>query len=259
MSRSASRRTRAPRTAEIIAGQLRDAIVRGELTVLPRLEDLIERFQAGPPAVREAMRILETEGLITIRRGNVGGADAHLPTADRVAYMVSLVLQSKSTNLGDVGEALRALEPLCASMCAARPDRNRTVVPELKRIVAEQADAIGDVPRTLGIVDRFHDTIVQGCGNDTLVLMVGALERVWAGHANAVYAGDDAPEPPPTTWKTSLRDHDRIVAMIERGDAKVDDLVRRHLEATQAYMSSVDDTCMVTAAATIANRSLAFG
>jgi DNA-binding FadR family transcriptional regulator len=205
------------------------------------------------------MRILETEGLITVRRGNVGGAEAHRPTADRVAYMVALVLQSKATNVGDVGEALRALEPLCASMCAALPDRNDVVVPELKRIVAEQAEAIGDVPRTLGIVDRFHDMIVQGCGNDTLVLVVGALERVWAGHAHAVYGGENVPEPTPATWKTSLRDHARIVAAIERGDAKVDDLARKHLEGTQAYMSSVDDSRMVTAAATIANPSLAFG
>jgi len=252
-------RTRAPRTAEVIAGQLRDAIVSGELTELPRLEDLIDRFGAGPPAVRESMRILEAEGLITMRRGNVGGADAHQPTSDRVAYMFALALQATSTNLGDVGEALRALEPLCATMCARREDRNETVVPQLQRLVAEQAEAIGDVKRTLTIVDRFHDSIVQGCGNDSLVLAVGALERVWAGHATTVYTDISAPEPTMKTWNASLREHDKIVAAIARGDAAgAERLARSHLEATHAYMSAVDDGLRVTAAATNAPRHHGF-
>ena len=252
-------RTRAPRTAEVIAGQLRDAIVSGELTELPRLEDLIDRFGAGPPAVRESMRILEAEGLITMRRGNVGGADAHQPTSDRVAYMFALALQATSTNLGDVGEALRALEPLCASMCARRDDRNQTVVPQLRQLLAEQAAAVGDVKRTLAIVDRFHDTIVRGCGNDSLVLAVGALERVWAGHASTVYTDVSAPEPSTKTWNASLREHEKLVAAIERGDAAgVERLARSHLEATHAYMSSVDDGLKVTAAATSAPRQVGF-
>src|SRR4029077_7933894 len=96
------RRARPQRTAEVVASSLRDAILNGEIGVLPRLEDLTEQFEVGPPAIREAMRILETEGLVTIRRGNVGGAHVHLPTADRVAYMVSLVLQSKSVDVQDV-------------------------------------------------------------------------------------------------------------------------------------------------------------
>jgi len=252
-------RTRAPRTAEVIASQLRDAIVSGELTELPRLEVLIDRFGAGPPAVRESMRILEAEGLITMRRGNVGGADAHQPTSDRVAYMIALALQATSTKLGDVGEALRALEPLCATMCARRDDRNETVVPQLQRLVEEQAAAIGDVKRTLTIVDRFHDSIVQGCGNDSLVLAVGALERVWAGHATTVYTDVSAPEPTMKTWNASLREHERIVAAIARGDAAgVERLARSHLEATHAYMSSVDEGLEVTAAATNAQRHPGF-
>ena len=241
------RRVRLPRMAEMVAGRLRDQILSGELTVVPRLEDLVEQFDVGPPAAREAMRILETEGLITVRRGNVGGAEVHRPTADRVAYMVSLVLQSRQAPLGDVGAALRQVEPLCAALCAQREDRAETVVPELRAIVAEQAEAIGDVARTLPIVDRFHDALVRGSGNETMIVVVGALERVWAGHAEAVYDRDDVAPAEPAVWKASLREHQKIVDAIERGDPRVADLARRHLEATHAYMSSVDDARMVTA------------
>jgi DNA-binding FadR family transcriptional regulator len=198
------------------------------------------------------MRILETEGLITMRRGNVGGAHVHLPTSDRVAYMVSLVLQSKTTELRDVGAALRQLEPLCAAMCAARPDRMKSVVPALRKLVKEQLAAIGDGPRTREVIDRFHRAIVTGCGNESLVLMVGALEVVWAGHASAVYDREEFDEPDVSLWKASVRDHERLVEAIAKGDAKVAGLALRHLEATQAYMSNVDDRRMVNAATTAA-------
>jgi GntR family transcriptional regulator, transcriptional repressor for pyruvate dehydrogenase complex len=247
MARQGGRRVRLPRMAEMVASRLRDQILSGELTVVPRLEDLIVQFDVGPPAAREAMRILETEGLITVRRGNVGGAEVHLPTADRVAYMVGLVLQSRAAELGDVGAALRQVEPLCAALCAQREDRAETVVPELRRILEEQAEAIGDVPGTLSIVDRFHETIVRGSGNETMIVVVGALERVWAAHAGAVYDRADVEPPELTVWKASLREHEKIVAAIERGDPKTADLARRHLEATHAYMSGVDDNRMVTA------------
>lgn len=226
--------------AEIVAASLRDRILSGQLTVLPRLEDIIEEYEVGTPAAREAMRILEAEGLITVRRGNVGGADVHPPTEDRVAYMVSLVLQSKSTDVGDVGEALRRLEPLCAAMCAERPDRHEAVVPQLQALVLEQADAMGDAVRTRDVIDRFHQAIVLGCGNETLVLAVGALERIWAAHAEAVYDSDAYEEPADLgPWKASLRDHERIVRAIGDGDPDVATLVREHLEVTQPHMTTL--------------------
>lgn len=242
----AHRVTRSRRVAEALADELRHSILDGELVEVPRLDELVERFGVGAPAVREAMRILETEGLITVRRGNQGGATVHLPQADQVAHVIAMVLHSRATSLQDVGAALRELEPACALMCAIRADRATTVVPQLEALVAEQADAIGDVARTLDIVDRFHGTIVEGCGNATLTLVVGALERVWAAHASAVYRRDDN-EPSAATWRAALREHQRMVALIAAGDARVGERARRHLEATHAYMSTVDDGRTVTA------------
>jgi DNA-binding FadR family transcriptional regulator len=232
--------------AEIVAASLRDAILDGELTVVPRLEDLVEQYDVGPPAAREAMRILETEGLITVRRGNVGGAEVHLPTNARVAYMLGLVLQSSHTTLRDVGTALRELEPMCAVLCAGRPDRGEAVVPTLRELVAEQEAAIGDHDRTMEAVDRFHGAIVELCGNETLRQVVGSLERIWATHVSAVYESRDA-EPPLKVWKAAVRDHQRIVDAIERGDPKVQAMAAEHLEATQAFVSDVDDAKKVTA------------
>ena len=73
----ARRRLGARRTAEIVADELRRQIIDGELVdgdLLPRQELLVEQFNVSLVSLREALRILETEGLVSVRRGNRGGA-----------------------------------------------------------------------------------------------------------------------------------------------------------------------------------------
>jgi GntR family transcriptional repressor for pyruvate dehydrogenase complex len=249
MGKDDKTRVRLPRMAEVVADSIRSQILTGEMQVVPQLDLLVKQYEVGPPAAREALRILETEGLITVRRGKVGGADVHMPTNERVAYTLSLVLQSSSTALADVGGALRQLEPLCASMCAERPDRATTIVPELTRLVKEQEEAIGDRPRTMRITDEFHALLVRECGSETLVQVVGALEAIWASHAQVVFDADGVELAPPAVWKAALREHEKIVQAIAAGDAvRVADIARRHLEATHAFMSDVGEVGMVTAA-----------
>src|ERR1700745_2107472 len=115
-----------PRLAELIAGVLRDRILSGELRdgdMLPKQEQLLEEFRVSKPSIREALRILETEKLITVKRGNVGGAVVHHPRSQKSAYMLPLVLESRGVTIGDVATAREKLEPVCASLCARRPDR----------------------------------------------------------------------------------------------------------------------------------------
>src|SRR6185437_7426536 len=117
-------RLAAPRIAEIVAAELRGRIIDGDLAdgdLLPRQELLVDQYRVSLVSLREAMRILETEGLISVRRGNKGGAVVHAPTKDSAAYMVGLVLQSEFVQLPDLATALRELEPGCAALAANRP------------------------------------------------------------------------------------------------------------------------------------------
>jgi DNA-binding GntR family transcriptional regulator len=72
--------------------------------------------------------------------------------------------------------------------------------------------------------------------------------------ASALYDREEFDEPEIAKWQASVRDHERLAAAIEAGDAAVAALALAHLEATHAYMSSVDDRRIVTAAATAAVR-----
>src|SRR6201996_638958 len=115
MNEAASRkRVRPPRVAEIVAESLRSRILSGTRSdgdLLPKQEELIAEYGVSPPAIREAFRILETEGLITVLRGNVGGAIVHLPQSTTAAYMMGLVLQSRGVPLADVAQGMCRLEP----------------------------------------------------------------------------------------------------------------------------------------------------
>lgn len=228
---------RQPRLAELVAGSLRNQILSGALgdgDTLPRQEDLLDTFGVSPPAVREALRILETEGLIRVRRGNVGGAVVKAPSALGVAYMVSLVLQSWHTPVDDVGGALREVEPVCTALCARRKDRCTAVVPALREIVEAQAVSLDSVVVFNQSSRRFHEALVSRCGNDTLVVVVGALETLWSRHEQHVY--EMGPEPTMSVRRAALRAHEKLVDAVEAGDeGSAVALARSHLEATQTY------------------------
>ena len=63
--------------AERLADELRERILDGRLidgSVLPKQDEIVEQFGVSKPSAREAFCILETEGLITVRRGSIGGS-----------------------------------------------------------------------------------------------------------------------------------------------------------------------------------------
>lgn len=175
-----------PRVAEMVAEILRTRIVEGELpdgALLPKQDDLLKEFPVSRPSIREAMRILETEGLVTVRRGNIGGAEVHAPKAETAAQMLGLVLQSRKVSLSDLAGALRILEPACAGLCAARKDRQRTVVSRLRALNEEARGHLENAPKFTDAILKFHDEMVAMCGNATMALLVGALETLWSYHA----------------------------------------------------------------------------
>lgn len=212
-------RIRQPRVAEIVASRLRDDILSGRLKegdVLPSQEALFGEFGVSPPALREAIHLLETDGLISVRRGNVGGAVVHLPSAGRTAQMIGMVLQARESTPADVSGALMHLEPICAGMCAAREDRMTEVVPHLEAEIRLQTDQLDDAEQYVPNARRFHEALVSRCGNEPMILLIGSLELIWSVHESAVWTDEATMKP--GTMRAALRDHRRIVDAIAEGN-----------------------------------------
>jgi GntR family transcriptional regulator, transcriptional repressor for pyruvate dehydrogenase complex len=217
-------RIRPPRVAEMVASRLRDDILSGRLKegdVLPSQEALFGEFGVSPPAVREAIHILESDGLISVRRGNVGGAVVHLPSSERTAHMISMVLQTRGASPADVSKALLHMEPVCAGLCAAREDRRTEVVPYLEAEIETQTAQFDDVAQYVPNARRFHETLVARCGNESMILLIGSLEVIWSAHESAVWRGEGGPDGDARaqTRRAALRDHQRLVDAIRDGNA----------------------------------------
>jgi GntR family transcriptional regulator, transcriptional repressor for pyruvate dehydrogenase complex len=232
-----------PRLAEMVAASLRNEILSGRLKegdALPRQEDLLADFRVSPPAVREALRILETEGLISVRRGNVGGAVVHFPRPKGVAYMLSLVLHVQQTSLDDVGRTLRLLKPLCAAICADRTDRRETVVPVLQEIIQDQLEAMQGKVEYNDADRRFHEAMVAHCGNETIILLISSLESLWTAHRRHFY--EVVPHVGSRVQLKVMRAHEKLLTAIDDGNGEAArEIARRHLDSTKAFTLSEDD------------------
>lgn len=232
-----ARRIRQPRVAEIVASKLRDDILSGRLRegdILPTQESLFQEFGVSPPALREAIHLLETDGLISVRRGNVGGAVVQMPSADRTAHMIGMVLQTRAATPADVSEALLHLEPICAGMCAAREDRATEVVPYLRAEIARQATQFDDLSQYVPNARRFHEALVSRCGNEPMILLIGSLELIWSTHESGVWTGEGETVMSAPTMRAALRDHQRLVDAISDGNtARATKLAADHLTAAR--------------------------
>ena len=232
---------RQPRLADMVASVLRERIVNGELgdgDLLPKQDELLEEFRISRPSLREALRILESEGLLTVRRGNVGGSVVEAPNAESSAYMFGLVLQSRRGSVSDLADAIRHIEPITASLCAERADRDKAVVPQLQANIAECEAVLGDGPRFTLLSRQFHEELVAACGNQTLILMVGALESLWSEQERqwAQRAQSQGQYPIERYQREVVAAHKALLSAIVAGQAeKAARIARKHLQESQHY------------------------
>jgi DNA-binding FadR family transcriptional regulator len=228
--------------AEQVAAVLRERILAAEIgdgSLLPKQDDLVGEFGVSYPSVREALRILETEGLITIRRGSAGGAEVHAPGASTAGYALGLALQATRVRVSDLGEALASFEPGSAAHCAGRADRADSVVPVLRRLVEISEEHLSDDVAFTQVSREFHDALVSLNDNATERLVLRSLASIWSVQEETWAAAMSRAGEYPTLEERHrvLHAHRRIVDAIESGDGrKAERVSRAHIEATQLYM-----------------------
>jgi GntR family transcriptional regulator, transcriptional repressor for pyruvate dehydrogenase complex len=240
------------RIAESVAATLRDRILGGgDGYRLPTQDQLVAEFGVSYPSVREAIRILETEGLVTVRRGNVGGAEVHRPDPSSVAYHLGLGLQGGRVTLGDLAAGLQLLEPLCAAECARRPDRHEEVVPALRANIEASAALVGAGAPFTHAAREFHEAVVAFTPNATVRYVVSSLVALWSAQeeAWAETLTNRGEYPSEVDAEAVVRTHQRILKEIVAGRAAAAERVARaHLAATQALLVDRFDDGFVNAA-----------
>lgn len=228
------------RLAEQIADDLRERLLVGDLaeaTELPVEETLRTHYSVSKPTFREAIRVLEAEGMITVRRGAIGGAIVHRPDAEHVAYTLGLALSGRGVKISDIAAALRAVEPSCAEACALREDRDREVLPILRRLHERSLKVVDNLVEVTALSRMFHEAIVDLCGNDSLSVLAGALESLWSSHESSWAQRDQhLVDIPRAERLQALDEHRLLIEHIAAGDAeKARQVALQHLIHSQQY------------------------
>lgn len=168
------------RLSESVAEQIRQAIFSGLLASGHKLapeRELAERFQTSRMALREALRALEKEGLITIKRGFGGGAfvadfnRALRALTDSLNTAVKLG-QAKSAHLTEV-RAL--LEPQIARFATLRASKADLSAIESVVLAQEQELDAGQLSRKLDM--QFHHRLAEAAHNPVLDIVVSAVNE----------------------------------------------------------------------------------
>ncbi|WP_371859814.1 FadR/GntR family transcriptional regulator [Nocardia uniformis] len=184
---STMRPIRTPKTAELVARKLRRMIVDGELQDgdhLPNETELMVHFSISRPTLREAVRVLESERLVEVRRGSRAGARVCVPGPEVAARPASLLLELAGATVADVFVAREAIEPAAARLLAE--NGTEAAFDELERIVDEEIPLGYDLDRLARGSSIFHLRMVQLSGNHTLALIAGMLQEIFERHTSVV-------------------------------------------------------------------------
>lgn len=173
------KRLRVPKTAELVADQLRSQIVRREIAegaALPPETELTGRFGVSRSIIREAFRILEAESLLTVTRGARGGARVQLPDRGVAGRYSGLLLQTQGTTLDDVFSARLVIEPAAAALAAEHHLNDDLDV--LRSAIDDEVAAEDDGQRFALMIVQFHEQLVLASGNKTLAVLHGTLVEI---------------------------------------------------------------------------------
>jgi len=198
---------------ERIVSRLRDAILSGDLPAKTRLMEphLAKRLAVSRTPLREAIRQLEAEGLVT--------------AIPRVGAFVTEVTPQ---DLEETYAIRAALEGLAARQAAENPDSGKGTV--LRGILGELGQKTGNYRAYHEAAGRFHKAIFDLSGNKRLQGIYHTLTQQVTRLRTLSLAVAKRPE-------VSLREHRQIAAAILRGNAsQAERLMRVHIEGALAVL-----------------------
>lgn len=226
--------------AEIVAREITAQIVSEKLptgTKLPNEREMLESYGVGRSTLREALRLLESRGVLTIRSGRDGGPVVRGPQASDLGETLTLLMQFQGVPFEEVFAARQALEPQLARMAALNmDDETLTAMAESNERMAASID---DRQCFREENFRFHELVAAAAHSPVLELFSAALESVADGLAFGVVAGNFRHE----HRVLALEAHRALLkAFTDRDAQAAEEAMRVHLEeGRQSWMTAYQD------------------
>ncbi|OLB95907.1 MAG: hypothetical protein AUH30_13965 [Candidatus Rokubacteria bacterium 13_1_40CM_68_15] len=221
------------RIYEEIVRQIKTMISEGRLKSgdqLPPERDLAEKFVVSRTSVREALRALESLGLVEIRPGE--GTFVREMSVEALIEPLAMVMFSQREAIGELFEARRLLEPAIAALAARRATPEE--VREMERILGEQAKEIAAGRTGLPQDAEFHAAIASAAHNQAITRLVhGIMDLLGQSREESLNA--------PGRPMRSHQDHQRVLEAIrQRDEHAAEQAMRDHVSAVETLVVGAD-------------------
>jgi DNA-binding FadR family transcriptional regulator len=209
----------------IVRDALRDNLKPGDLLVPERT--MLEKYQTGRGTLREALRLLEFQGVISLKPGPRGGPVLQSPDASHLASTVVLLMQMQQAPFRTIVEVRSALEPMISSLAAQRMSEES--LEDLNDTIEQMRRDMDDQHSFLDANKRFHDIIAWSSGNTLFGYIVDSLLGIMDGTSLGV-------DYPSHRRAAILQAHEEIFeALKARDPAASEARMREHIEAYERY------------------------
>jgi GntR family transcriptional regulator, transcriptional repressor for pyruvate dehydrogenase complex len=220
-----------PKASVTVAGRIVRDISRAGLAAgdrLPAEREMLAEYGVGRGTLREALRFLELQGVITLRRGAGGGPVVRAPDAHGVQTALALLLQFQDAPYSTVTEVRSVVEPLLARWAAERADD--AGLARIGASVEAMEASLSDTRAFLRANEAFHDGIAHASGNPVLGALVDAIGGLLDGTVQGV-------EYPERRRRDVLAAHRRIQdALLRRDGTAAEEAMRDHIAEYEAYL-----------------------
>jgi len=213
------------KTSEVVAMQIvKDIVDQGlvEGDRLPLEASMVRQYRVSRASLREALRQLEVQGLISLRPGRGGGPAVGAAEPEHLARTATLFFQLDGTSYEELFVAHMELQCEVSAMATDNPDR--ALVEELMSPFLSEVDP-SDEELKRAHLREFHRRIADACGNRVMHLVANTLSHIVRTHVLANLE-------PVHMHAAVIADHRRLARAIIAGNAtRARDLTRRHFQA----------------------------
>ena len=211
------------RSSETLAERLRRDILRGQFLrgeQLPTERELASESRLGRGSIREALRILEAQGLVQTHAGRHGGSVVSRPSDQLVARQIDSYAKTRGLPLQALVDARAAIEPMVAQLAAMH--RTEDDLAALRRVADRLDDAVeADVRRFLKENVKWHHALAAASHNDLLRAFATSISKLmYEASRIRNFASADV-------RIVVSKSHRRVLAAIEQRDP---DAARRRTE-----------------------------
>jgi DNA-binding FadR family transcriptional regulator len=229
------------RASDEAVEQIEQAIYAGKLTPgdrLPPERELAEIFGLSRMTIRDALRILESNGLVEIRLGANGGAFVREPNFGSLSHSISSMIKFKRATLLELAEARKIIETATAELAAKRATEEDL---EAMRLAVEEADEAFAEDDTYYMPHSvaFHVALAKAANNYLLELTVQSFRTLFFNVLEQLLPTTDMAE-------RAITDHRAIYEAVKARDgALARRLMAEHLTYFEQQLTALEDDSLL--------------